>query len=200
MSTIDSLEQPYLGAVIAAVRAVASGFRSQPASFLFEAEVQALLYTRLFDILAPFPLSWDPTGKGMPGLSSELALRLNPVKAEYPAGRRFDIAILAQETRPSLKAWSQPVRVGIELKLWQADQVTGARMDADRLKLERYGAEADGDGRRFTGLCIAFCHSRDDWRMKQWATAGDRPDEEERLVLPAHGVRTLVISAPTPCR
>lgn len=196
MPTIDTLDAPYLEAVKTAVSDVAATFRAQPGSFLFEAEVQALLYARLFEFLAGSPVTWDLTNKGLPGLGNEGPLTLNPVKAEYPAGQRFDVALLAKESRPGLKAWSQPVRVGIELKLWQADLRTGAHIEGDRQKLERYAAEAMLDGRQFTGLCIAFCHSRDDWRLKQWATADDLRDGENQLMLPAHGVRSLVISAP----
>jgi hypothetical protein len=190
------LEQPYLDAVTSALRDVAATFRQQPESFLFEADVQALLFARLFDGLHRYPISWQSADLGMPGFGDRRAFTLNPVKAEFPAGTRFDLALLAQHAQAGVKAWSQPVRVGIEIKLWQADQRTGARIARDWQKLQRYRELAGKLQRPFTGLCVAFCHSRSDWRLKQWISPEDGIDTEDSLVLPRDGIRSLVISAP----
>ena len=106
------------------------------------------------------------------------------------------IAVLGVETYPELKAWSQPVRIAVELKLWQADTKTGYHFDNDKKKLETYASKAQAEGRRFTGLAIAFCHHRSDWRVEQWGASADGRDAETSLELPLHGVRSLVISAP----
>lgn len=196
MDASETPTQRYLDAVAFAAQNVAATFRREPASFLFEADVQALLFGRLFDRLSDSTIAWDPATKGLPGLAQDTALKLNPVKMEYPAGRLFDIAVLETSTYPDQKAWTQPVRVGVELKLWQADGKTGCHFDRDRLKLEEYLHLAEAEGRAFTGLCLAFCHSRQDWRMAQWAGQADLVDAEERLELPNHGIRTLVISSP----
>jgi hypothetical protein len=179
-----------------AVREVAAIFRTQPESFLFERDVQGLLFARLFDRLAGSPVTWSPEKKGLPGLLNRAALRLNPVKTEYPGGLLFDVAVLGLETYPNLKAWFQPVRIAVELKLWQADLRTGYHFDRDKKKLETYAEKAMSEGRRFTGLCIAFCHHRADWRVEKWGASADGRDDEALLELPFQGVRSLVISAP----
>jgi hypothetical protein len=186
----------YLDAVALAVRNVAEIFRAQPESFLFECDVQALLFARLFDRLSGSPITWSPDKKGLPGLLNRTTLRLNPVKMEYPAGLLFDIAILGLETYPDLKAWSQPVRVAVELKLWQADTKTGYHFDNDKKKLETYAEKARSEGRNFTGLCVAFCHHRSDWRVERWGASADGREDEATMELPLHGVRSLVVSAP----
>lgn len=179
-----------------AVREVAATFRAQPESFLFEYDVQGLLFARLFDRLAGSPITWSPDRKGLPGLLNRTALKLNPVKMEYPGGLRFDIAVLDSRTHSDQKAWTQPVRVAVELKLWQADLRTGAHFKDDRVKLENYAAKAKANGSDFTGLCIAFCHHRADWRVEKWGASADGRDDEALLELPFHGVRSLVVSAP----
>jgi hypothetical protein len=192
----EGRESGHLEAVSLAVREVAAIFRTQPESFLFERDVQGLLFARLFDRLASSPVTWSPEKKGLPGLLNRAALRLNPVKTEYPGGLLFDVAVLGLETYPDLKAWFQPVRIAVELKLWQADTQTGYHFDNDKKKLETYAAKARAEGRRFTGLATAFCHHRSDWRVEQWGASADLRDAEKSLELPLHGVRSLVISAP----
>lgn len=191
----DRLGATYLPAVTAAVRSVATAFRESPGSFLFEAGVHALLYTRLFDALRATPITWDLAGKGLVRYGSAGSIALNPVQAEYPADMRFDIALIAAETFPDQKAWTQPVRAGIEVKLWQADGVTGQHFRDDRRKLEGYADRAAHDGRYFTGLCVAFAHDREDPRVSARKVDADIVDAEERLELPLHGVRSIVISA-----
>jgi hypothetical protein len=196
MEERSDVERSYLEAVSFAVRNVAATFREQPESFLFEADVHALLFARLFDRLAGFPVTWAPEKKGLPGFLDRTALRLNPVKMEYPGDQLFDIAVLGLETSPKEMAWTQPVRVGVELKLWQADTKTGYHFDNDKRKLEAYAAKAFSEGRHFTGLCVAFCHHRSDWRFDQWGASANGRDDEAIMELPVHGVRTLVIAAP----
>jgi hypothetical protein len=191
----DPLGPTYLAAVATALRSVSTTFRGSPASFLFEAGVQAMLHTRLFDLLATHPIRWDLAGKGLLRFGTDGEIALNPVQAEFPAGVRFDIALIGAETRPDVKAWGQPVRVGIELKLWQADGVTGGHFDRDRRKLERYCEAAAEEGRCFTGLCVAFCHDREDPRLSDRARDADIVYADQHLELPQHGVRTMIVSS-----
>lgn len=191
----DFVGPTYLAAVASALRSIATTFRSAPASFLFEASLQALFHARLFDLLAAYPITWDLAGKGLRRFGGAGRVTLNPVQAEFPAGVRFDIAVLSADSVPDLKAWSQPVRVGIELKLWQADGVTGSHFQSDKRKLERYGELAAEAGRRFTGLCVAFAHDREDPRVLARRRDADAVDADEGLDLPLHGVRAAIISA-----
>lgn len=191
MTSAERLDRTYLDAVSSVLDGVAETFRREPASFLYERDLQALLFGRLFDRLATSTLAWSGTELGLPGLARH-PLRLNPVKTEYPSDQRFDLAVLAETPDRLFNAWNQPVRIGIELKLWQAD-LTGADFRTDREKLDRYRAKAREVPRPFAGVCVAFCHRPDDWRLKEWGTAAHRIERVGELSIPDDAVTALVV-------
>lgn len=175
---MDDIERIYLDAVRASVQVVAERFTSDPASFLYESDLRGLLFAQLFNGLADAVLPWRPEETGLLGVPVRgLSLHVNPVKSEYTYGDvaardRFDIAVLARKLRPGSNAWNQHVRIGVEIKLWQADGSGGGFHD-DIGKLKRYAACANQEGRRFTGLCLVFCHLREGSGIEVEVTAGN---------------------------
>lgn len=185
-----------LDAVAEAIQTVAGQFRREPASFLFEADLQAVVFTRLFDLLAASKVSWQVGQLGLSGFKDREVI-LNPVKSEYlyehSSGQRFDVAVLSPKPRSERKVWNQDVRIGIEIKLWQADCRTGDNFVKDRKKLERYQEAARSEERLFTGLCVTFCHVETDERVTKWGDGATRLDGTQRPELPANGVEAFLV-------
>ncbi len=180
------LDARYLTTVSKAIKDVVGHFKREPASFLYEADLQGLLFARLFDGLSNSPLPLVPTDKPWAELANGQKLWVNPVKTEYPTGRRFDIALIVQEVRSEWKIWDQHVRAAIEIKFWQVDG-TGGGFIRDLEKLNDYGKTAHEDGRQFTGICVVFCHRRDDPDLTEWVSEGKIIKNPVGLTLPANG-------------
>lgn len=188
----------YAHEVRLAVASVASTFAGIPASFLYESDLQALLFARLFDRLAlGNPPQWPLRERDWMVFEDEPPRIVVPVKTEYPSGTWLDIALLAPDfakTEPR-KIWSQPVSVGIEIKLWQADG-SGGWQHEDRKKLERLAEEARREGRVFAGACLVFCHRPDDERIEIAAKPGALLVNPVRFELkPGEVVEWVVTSA-----
>lgn len=196
MISNEPLDRRYLEAAASALDEVAERFRAEPASFLCERDLQAVLFALLFDRLSDAVVTWNQAAVGLSGVAEGRPLRVNPVKTEYPADERFDVAVLAPEKMyPRQKAWSQPVRVGIELKLWQADQ-SGGDFHADRKKLELYLDKAAKEQRPFAGVCIAFCHRADEPRLDGWGASARRFVRSGELSIRDNEVSMVVVAPP----
>ena len=193
MGTTEQTERHYLDAIEVSVQKVADHFRREPASFLYEADLRGLLFTRIFDYLSDSVRTWKPVDDCWAGMAAGPALLVNPAKTEYPKPEPFDVAVLVPEMCADKNAWNQNVRVGVEIKLWQADG-TGGNCNFDKKKLERYGAKAQAEGRRFTGLCLVFCHLRNDKRLGMWGGGAAKVEGHGGLAIPEQGVRTFVIT------
>lgn len=191
-SIAGTLESRYLGALQEALSEVSAKFRQEPASFLYESDLQGLLFTKLFDRLADVPLRWKPDSKRWSIIKGDQALLINPVKTEYPTGRRFDIALIEPELPVVDPVWDLDVRAAVEIKFWQADG-TGGGYDRDFQKLSAYAEEAKKTGRRFTGVCAVFCHRSDESFLSEWFT--DRnPINPTNVAIPRHGVLFVVFT------
>ncbi len=157
-----------LAAVAAAIRHVADTFRATPASFLYESDLQSLLYARLFEDLSREPILWRPNQNVWDDIAGDKPLVINPVRSEYPSGVLFDVAVLPPKLDDEQNAWCQPVEIAIEIKFRQADG-SGSPFKEDLDKLARY--RASNAGRPFTGVFVVFCHRASDWMLAEWNAA-----------------------------
>lgn len=170
VESLEDQEAHHLGELAIAIQRTSEVFRAEPASFLFEADLRSLLFARAFDGLAQSTYLWPADEVSLASLTPGVPLRVNPVKAEYKYGastrRRFDVAVLSPR-RVKDKAWNQHAWIGVEIKFWQADG-TGHKFEGDRDRLHGYLADAEKAGRRFTGICLVFCHKRNEKRIETW--------------------------------
>jgi hypothetical protein len=181
---LSPIEKRYFEATVSGIRSVVDAFRTAPASFLFEAELQGLLFARLFQDLSELAIPWTPSHAHWATVANGRALHVNPAKAEYPAGTRFDVALLAPNMEPGRKAWNHNVRLAIEIKFRQADG-TGRGFADDEIKLREYAKLCHEAGRRFTGICLVFCHLCDDRSLLEWRDAG-RIEVNPEVLSPPH--------------
>ncbi len=163
----DAIFLKYSQAVSSAVRTVATEFIKSPVSFLYESDVQGLLFARLHDQLDGAAIQWPLRAKDWRTVDNGEPQHINPVKTEYPDGTKFDVALLDPGFIPKQKVWTQHVRLGIEIKLRQADGA-GRPYYHDRAKLKRYAQTAAKSGRKFAGVCLIFCHREDDKEFRHW--------------------------------
>jgi len=191
---IASAAPHYLHAISDSMSVVAAKFRNQPLSFLYESDLQGLLFAELFARLSNLTFSWmsPNTNTRWSRILEGKTFIINPVKTEYPSGRRFDIAVI--QPGPVLDAlpWDQHVRAAIELKYWQADG-TGGGFEPDLKKLEDYANEALKDERRFTGVCAVFCYKADERFISEYFPIGVALNPKE-LSLKEHGVELWVFT------
>jgi hypothetical protein len=187
------IEQEYLALTSSAMLNVAKCFCREPESFLYERDLQSLLFARLFDGFAHRALIWRPSL----GLWGPTALRrpllLNPAKSQYPAGRLFDLALIAPDPDPDDPAWDLWVRVAIEIKLWQVAGSAGSRNEQDLDKLQKYSDDAHSAGRRFTGVSAVFFHDPDFWYLRELRERGV-PVDPQALEVPADGIMTVAFA------
>jgi len=153
------------------VTEVITEFSNNPADFLYEADLQCLLYTSLRRRFSPYPI--PPQAKELEKLFGYRPL-LNPVKSEFPynvdgLSAKFDVAILDHQQDPLRRIWWQPCRFGIELKLWQPDG-TGNNIFSDLKKLKAYGEIAKSRGKEFSGLALLFVHPGAEERLANLQT------------------------------
>ena len=148
-------------------------FQSNPFDFLYERDLQAMLFSLMVDGFGPVKIAmkggyWksDHYGEGD-------TIRTVPVRCEYPSGYVFDLAIidpqmirsydLTQWQAAGLKNdafWNQPVMAAVELKYCQlGDRVNlkKAECSVDIEKLKRYQEER-GE-RPFCGISLLFIQS-----------------------------------------
>ncbi len=88
-------------------------------------------------------------------------------------------------------AWNQWVRVAIEIKFWQ---VWGKHLSfhGDRAKLDQYAEKARGEGRRFSGICLVFCHRGAD--IEGSVAKGGIEWNPSELAIREHGVVAWAIT------
>lgn len=146
-----------------------SEFQQKPFQFLYERDLQAVLFTRLYDLFQNHPIQLV----GGYHLKEEYGRshRVKTVPVHCEQGSHFDIALLdkkslipfsrtvsAEEKWKNDKFWRQPLCAAAELKYYQlgdvaSDRVKGLRNDF--AKLETYG----NMNSRFLGLALLFIQS-----------------------------------------
>jgi hypothetical protein len=130
-------------------------FRRHPFDALYEADLRSYMYVQLLNAFDDERISLAQRVKDpVPGL--DRLAQINSVKAEYPTGIRFDIALIDPYAVESCTLWNQPVHIAIELKLWQIDD-TGNGIVGDLEKLWNYRQRERLD-KDFCGISLLFVH------------------------------------------
>ena len=142
-----------------AVGDTVSEFMEHPVDFLYESDIQSLLFTKLRHEMRE--IRYKSEAKDVELLFKSVR-SINPVKTEYPLissglNGRFDVAVLSEKHDPAFRIWKQFCRVGIELKLWQSDGTGVSRFD-DFEKLQSYRRVCNDNGQPFTGIAMIFVH------------------------------------------
>lgn len=150
-----------------AVSETVSEFRAHPVDFLYESDIQSLLFAKLRHEMRE--VRYKSEAKDVERLFKSVP-SINPVKTEYSPNlgesrARFDVAVLSERQDPALKVWNQFCRIAIELKLWQPDG-TGALPKDDVEKLRSYRQACNDNGRPFTGIAMVFVHPGAEQRIR----------------------------------
>lgn len=202
---MHEFERDYLVIICDSLLRVGRQFQLEPLSFLYERDLQALLFADLFKSFANLglicPQTACPWAKAAPGHN----LTLNPVKSEYPGrppksaqlrDRPFDLAIIAPDLKRSERGdpalWHLWVRAAIEIKLLQANEKRGG-IRTDQEKLEQYRKKANAEGRPFVGICAVFCYLDNDKRLRELIRGGSAHNPK-KIVLDVNEVATVSFS------
>ena len=142
-----------------AISGTVSEFMANPVDFLYESDIQSLLFANLRHEMRE--VRYKSEAKDVELLFKSVR-SVNPVKTEYPltpsgSKERFDVAVLSEKQDPAFRIWNQFCRIGIELKLWQTDGTGVSRFD-DFEKLRLYRGVCNDNGCPFTGIAMIFVH------------------------------------------
>jgi hypothetical protein len=142
-----------------AISETVSEFMANPVDFLYESDIQSLLFVKLRQEMRE--IRYKSEAKEVELLFKSVR-SINPVKTEYPLipsglNGRFDVAVLSEKHDPAFRIWKQFCRIGIELKLWQSDGTGVSRFD-DFERLQSYRRVCNDNRRRFTGIAMIFVH------------------------------------------
>jgi hypothetical protein len=152
-----------------------SRFQGNPFDFLYERDLQALVFSLLLSEFADERIPMAGGFHGTHAYGGSDTVQTVPVKCEYPNPGVFDIAIIdrhavrlfdrelwQRQGMTNDAFWNQPVRAAAELKYCQlGDRETGrlAEVRKDEEKLHRYLEERRGKGRPFLGISMLFIQS-----------------------------------------
>jgi len=141
-------------------------YQKNPFDFLTEYDLQSYLYTKIFDHFEQEQIEIEiiTTGINEPiknfKKDGDLKIKVNPVKTEYPAGYRFDIAIIDKDNLEpkSYAYWHQKLKVAIEIKYHRCSfsriPAEVKKFKLDIVKLKEYQRQEDPSN--FKGLSILF--------------------------------------------
>ena len=148
-------------------------FQRNPFDFLYEIDLQALLFSLLLDDFEGESIVMRGGYHNTRAYGGTDSIRTSPAKCEYPTSRAFDVAIIDsdavehfdqarwQERRwANDRFWDQRVRAAVELKYYQLGEGRGYRLagvERDVDKLRRYLEEERS--RRFLGISLLFIQS-----------------------------------------
>lgn len=163
------MKQDIPGLAYEGIELVSREFCENPFMYLYEADLQSRLKSVLEDLTKAIRVSLDARYRKPVCYGGRTEISTSIVKAEYPSIGRFDIALIDAE-RPLRHAegmtndvfWTQPVRVGIEIKYWQAGESKRSRLDDlqdDLNKLALYNKHQSGS---FLGIALLFIQSHTD--------------------------------------
>ncbi len=146
MNSIDLLR--------ASIEDFVSEFQRNVFNFLFERDLQSLLFSTAYHHFAAERIRMHGGFHGEKAYGGKSYIDTIPVKCEYPTSQVFDIALIdsdaVQHCDTALwkqrgwkndKFWDQPVRAAIELKYYQLGDRIGHKVgvyEADIEKLKRY--------------------------------------------------------------
>ncbi len=153
-------------------------YQNNPFDFLTEYDIQSYLYTKIFDHFSDEEIlvKIETNGENEPirrwRQNKSSIISINPVKTEYPAGYRFDIAVIDEqtiETKPSAY-WHQKLKIAIEIKFHRCSfhriPAEIRKFESDILKLRGYVDSEQPTN--FRGLSILFIQNDNDEREKEF--------------------------------
>ncbi len=189
MSANSELDQLFLDRLNKAINQVATLFKKHPLDFLYESDIQVALYSALYENFEY--LRFNPNAQRLKDFKLPIGQsdgRINPVKTEYPSGKRFDIAILdPNDSDINKKIWAQPCKVGIEIKFWQVDG-TGGQVKGDVQKLLDYQQMREKQNRPFLGISLLFLQpGTPEKRLKGYEPLANNTD------FPSNGLSVQII-------
>lgn len=149
-------------------------FQHQPFAYLYETDLQALLFSALVTEFENHPITMQGGYRKAAEYGESNNVITIPVKCEYPSNMRFDIAIIDPTTvrtydklqwqEQNMKNdafWDQPVMAAIELKYCQLGykpRVVKQDCERDIRKLTGYLQRERGE-RPFCGISLLFIQS-----------------------------------------
>ncbi len=160
----------YLEILKNSIAELVEDFRSNPFDYLYEADLQAALFSIARAKFKSKEMAiWMEGGYHASGLfPDKYAVGTTPVKCEYPSGKRFDIAIIDpkrvepfESTRARTEGWknerfwAQPLCAAVEIKYLQlGDRLNhrAAGLKSDLAKLKGYQFADPG----FCGIAMLF--------------------------------------------
>ncbi|HUX28131.1 MAG TPA: hypothetical protein VMV39_05055 [Terracidiphilus sp.] len=151
-----------------ATRKTIAEFSASPMDFLYESDIQSLMFAKLRDEMLYVRYKFET--KDFEERVGFIPI-INPVKSEYPSDRRFDIAVLSEKPDPTCHLWLQPCRIAIEIKFWQVGSGGHPRRDVDELQL--YWQASKINGRPFTGIAMLFVQPAAEQRLEDCKKLGD---------------------------
>jgi len=138
---------------------LANRFLKHPYDYLYEADLRSVLFTKMFERSGRVKIKGGFIDGDKDAYGGGTSIETNLVKCEYPSNTRFDIAVIDDAhinngvNPKNDKFWVQPVKVGIELKLWQYG------MDIDIWKdIHKLNNYHHPDKSPITGLALVFIH------------------------------------------
>lgn len=164
-------------------------FVAKPVDFLYESDIQSLLFAILRHEMRD--VRYKSKAKDVEVFFK--STDINPVKTEYPVNLegnrgRFDIAVLSSDHDPNFRIWWQPCRIAVEITLWQPDG-TGAGPWDDVKKLQTYWQASQARGLPFTGIAMLFVHPG----AEKWLT--NISGMEDGACFPHDGIACHVVSS-----
>jgi hypothetical protein len=154
------------------IRELIHRFQRHPFDFLYEADLQAILFALLVNQFEDERITMNGGYPGNAGAYNGF-IRTVPVKCEYPGSQRFDISIIDPgairhfDSKTALDLgwkndpfWEQGVRAAVEIKYCQLgdkERRRCAEVECDVEKLRDY-LSVRGD-RPFLGITLVFIQS-----------------------------------------
>lgn len=147
-------------------------FQQNPFKFLYERDIQSVLYARLYDTFYSNTIQLVGGYHTKEEYGGSTKIKTVPVHCEQnDRGRPFDIVLIddgqlipysestrAAESWANDKFWRQPLRAAIEIKYHQLGDTPSRRINGfntDYTKLQAYG----DDNRNFLGIALLFVQS-----------------------------------------
>ncbi len=163
----------YISVLHQTIAELVQRFQRNPFDFLYERDLQAMLFALLVEGFGSETIVMKGGWRDATEYGDSDTVSTVPVKSEYPASSRFDVAIIDPEAlrtydealwrAEGLKSdafWNQPVLAAVELKYCQLgdrQELRRAGCDSDIDKLRRY-LEERGE-RPFLGISLLFIQS-----------------------------------------
>lgn len=182
-------------------------YQKNPFDFLTEYDLQSYLYSKIFDHFEKENIGVviETTGINEPVKNfkkdGNLKIKVNPAKTEYPAGYRFDIAIIDNgnlETKDSAY-WHQKLKIAIEIKYHRCSfsriPAEIKKFEKDIEKLKEYKIKEEP--KSFRGLSILFIQNNNEKKEEEFSKIRFKNGYEKinlDSILSVDGIDGLVVT------